>query len=51
MKNNVAKMRAALEYIIEHEWVADTKRTDSWVREFVDVAKKALNEPSDERAK
>lgn len=46
MKNNVAKMRAALEYIVEHEWVSTAKTPhDSWIREFVDVAKRALNEP------
>lgn len=38
-------MRVALQYIIDHEWVSTAKtRHDSWICEFVDIAKKALNE-------
>lgn len=41
------KMREALQYIIDHKWVVTdcTKETHwKWINEFVDVAKKALNE-------
>lgn len=38
-----AKLREALKYISDHHWVAGATPV-KWINEFVDVAKKALDE-------
>lgn len=37
-----AMLSQALQYIVEHEWTAETRQAGQWIKEFVDVASKAL---------
>lgn len=42
LQSEVARLREALQYIIDHKWVVHQGKEWKWINEFVDVAEKEL---------